>query len=887
MSTSRPQTAAEIRQAFLSYFADHDHRVVRSYALIPPDDPTLYFVNAGMVQFKDVFVGAKQVDYQRATSCQRCLRVSGKHNDLENVGRTPRHHTLFEMLGNFSFGDYFKEGAIRLAWRFLTDVLELDIDVLHVTVHPEDDEAFKLWRDDIGIAPERLHRDPENFWSMGDTGPCGPCSEIHIDLGPSMSEGKDVPFGDPAGEHRYLEIWNLVFMQFDRAQDGTMTPLPSPSIDTGAGLERLAAVLQGKQSNYDTALFQGLMGRVAEAAGIAYGDDDESDTALRVIADHTRAAAFLIADGVYPDNEGRGYVLRRIMRRAIRFGRMIGLTDPFLIHSTAHVVELMGEAYPELVEAKDTIHRIVEQEEVRFGRTISAGMKRLNEELSGLEAAGTTTLDGRVAFELYDTHGFPPDLTDLIAGERGVAVDHAAFEVAMNEQRERARAASKFGTGDLSAYQALSEAGISTTFVGYEQDTSEGPVLALLVDGQRVPRAAAGQAVEIVLAETPFYAESGGQVGDVGTITTLGDEGCVVRIEDTRKPFGEVIVHIGTVESGTLLEGATATLAIDGAARDATRKNHSATHLLHHALQQVLGAHVRQRGSLVGPHRLRFDFSHTGAMSPEEIVQVDQLVNVLIQNNEPVETKLMGFDEAVESGATAFFEEKYGDEVRVLEVGSASTELCGGTHAKATGDIGSFKLISEGAISSGVRRVEAVTGMDAVLWVQQRDALLRSTAEQLNVSPEQVGQRVEALLAERKSLQADLSAAQTAAQVARASSSLSEARQVGEHKLLAVRLDGVPGRELRAIAETLRDKLGSGVLALAAVDGPKVSLLVAASADVSQKVHSGKLVGQLAGFVGGRGGGRPDMAQAGGSDAEGVPAAMDAFYEQATAALSA
>jgi alanyl-tRNA synthetase len=839
-----------------------------------------------MVQFKDIFIGAKQVDYQRATCVQRCLRVSGKHNDLENVGRTARHHTLFEMLGNFSFGDYFKQRAIELAWGFLTEVLGLDVETLHVTVHPDDDEAFELWRDGVGLAPERLHRDPENFWSMGETGPCGPCSEIYIDQGVTMSGGKDVPFGHPDGDERYLELWNLVFMQYDRSADGVLAPLPSPSIDTGAGLERLAAVLQGKTSNYDTTLFQTLMARVGEAAGVTYGDDAESDTALRVIADHTRAAAFLVADGVYPDNEGRGYVLRRIMRRAIRFGRMIGLTEPFLVHSTAHVVELMGDAYQELVDAKETIFRIVEQEEVRFGRTINAGMKRLNEELQTLADADAVVLDGRIAFELYDTHGFPPDLTELIASERGMSMDQAAFESAMNEQRERARAASKFGTGDLSAYQALAEQGLKTAFVGYDHERSAAVIQAILVDGQRIPRAASGQRVEVVVSETPFYAESGGQVGDTGTITIAAEPRCVVRIEDTRRPFGDIVVHIGTVESGTLLEGAQGELEIDHEARDATRKNHSATHLLHHALHEVLGVHVRQRGSLVGPHRLRFDFSHTGGMSPEEMLRVDVLVNRLIQRNEPIETRLMGFDEAVESGATAFFEEKYGDEVRVLQVGSASVELCGGTHARATGDIGSFKLISEGAISSGVRRVEAVTGMDAVAWVQARDTMLRATAEQLNVSPEQVAQRVEALVSDRKALQAELAVAQTAAQVARASSSLDQARLVGEHKLLAVRLDGVPGRELRAIAETLRDKLGSGVLALAAVDGAKVSLLVAATADVAKQVHSGKLVGKLASFVGGRGGGRPDMAQAGGSDASGIDAAIDAFYEAATAALA-
>ena len=880
--TETTHTAKAIRQAFLDYFGAQDHRIVASYALVPPDDPTLYFVNAGMVQFKDIFVGARGVDYATAVSCQKCLRVSGKHNDLENVGRTARHHTFFEMLGNFSFGDYFKAGAVRHAWDFLTGTLGLSTHNLHVTVHPDDDEARALWRDEIGLPADRIHDDPDNFWSMGDTGPCGPCSEIHVDQGPALSGGVEVPFGHPDGDARYLEIWNLVFMQFDRAPDGALTPLPKPSIDTGMGLERIAAVLQGKASNYDSDVFMPLIEFTAARAGVTCGADAETDVALRVIADHSRAAAFLIADGIYPDNEGRGYVLRRVMRRAIRFGRKLGFTEPFLIATTAFVIDQMGDAYPELIEGRETVHRIVLQEEQRFGRTITKGIKRLDDELGRLAEAGATALDGRVAFELYDTYGFPPDLTALISEERGVSIDQAGFDVAMAEQRDRARAASKFGTGDLSAYQALVEEGLATEFVGYDDTSATSTMTALLVDGQRVPRAAAGQRVEVVVPVTPFYAESGGQVGDIGVIRA-GD--AIVRVAETRKPFGDLVVHYGTLEQGTLAQDAGVELVVDGDARASTRRNHSATHLLHHALQEVLGAHVRQRGSLVGPNRLRFDFSHSGAMTPEEIVQVDLLVNALVLANEPITTRVMGFDEAIASGATAFFEEKYGDAVRVLDVGSSSTELCGGTHASATGDIGLFKLVSESAISSGVRRVEAVTGMHAVRWVQQRDTLLRGAADALNVGPDQVPERLQKLLDERKTLSAALAEAQTAVQVAKAITSLDRTHTVGDHSLAAVRLDGVPGRELRAIGEKLRDRIGSGAVLVVSTDADKVSLLVSVTPNVAGTLHAGKVITELAPLVGGRGGGRPDMAQAGGADASGIDSAIATFYAAASAAL--
>ncbi|MCB9729627.1 MAG: alanine--tRNA ligase [Deltaproteobacteria bacterium] len=884
--SQRPKTAHEIRRAFLDFFAARDHRVVKSYALIPPDDPTLYFVNAGMVQFKDLFVGARPVEYPRAVSCQRCLRVSGKHNDLENVGRTPRHHTLFEMLGNFSFGDYFKEGAVRMAWEFLTGVLGVPAEKLHVSVHPDDSEAYSLWSDEIGVPEARIHRDPQNFWAMGDTGPCGPCSEIHIDLGPEMSGGVELPYGDPAADNRYLELWNLVFMQYERSEDGTLTPLPKPSIDTGMGLERITAVLQGHTSNYGTDLFMPIMERVAARAGVKYGADERTDTALRVIADHSRAAAFLIADGIYPDNEGRGYVLRRIMRRAIRFGRILGIEEPFLVDTTAHVIERMGDVYPELSDGRETVHRIVLEEEKRFGRTINAGIKRLDEEIGRLRASGESVLDGRVAFELYDTHGFPPDLTALILEDHDLRFSQEGFDTAMNEQRERARAASRFGTGDLSAYQALVESGLSTTFVGYDSGVADSAIAALLVEGQRVPQAATGQRVEIVVRRTPFYAESGGQIGDVGVITGAGEPPVRVRIEDTQRPFGDLVVHVGTVEQGTLREGVEVRLEVDADARLSTRKHHSATHLLHHALREVLGPHVRQRGSWVGPHRLRFDFSHSGAMTPEEIARVDLMVNELILANEPVHTDLLPFDEAIARGAIAFFEEKYGDTVRMLRVGGHSTELCGGTHVRATGDIGLFKIVNEQAISSGVRRVEGVVGMDAVRWVQARDAMLRATAERLNVSAEQIVGRVEKLLEDRKALAQELESARTAAQVARVSSELSHARQIGEYRVAALRLDGVPGRDLRSVGEDLRSRIGSGALLLVAVDGDKVSLLVAATPEVSGRLPAGKLVGQLAPLVGGRGGGRPDLAQAGGTEVGGVDEAVRAFYAAAEAALA-
>ena len=885
-------TASKIRRTFVDYFTARGHRQVRSSALIPGNDPTLFFTNSGMVQFKDVFVGARPVDYARATTVQKCLRVSGKHNDLENVGRTARHHTFFEMLGNFSFGDYFKKDAILYAWELLTKVFELPVDKLHVSVHPDDEEAYGYWKDLVGVDPTHIHRDPQNFWQMGDIGPCGPCSEIHIDLGPTMSNGVvDVKYGEPAGEHRYLELWNLVFMQYERAfgpnGEIVQTTLPKPSIDTGAGLERIVAVLQGKFNNYDTDAFTPIIDIVAAKAGVTYHANAETDVALRVIADHTRAATALIADGIYPDNEGRGYVLRRIMRRAIRFGRLLGLEEPFLIDTCAKCIEMLSDVYPELEAGRDTIHRIVLQEEKRFGRTIKAGLKLLGDEADKVRKAGGTMLSGEVAFTLYDTHGFPTDLTNLILSEEGLTYDQAGYDVAMEAQRARARAASKFGAVDKAAYQGLVEGGISATrFLGYKDDHAVAKVLALLVEGVRVPHAAAGQRVEVVTDETPFYAESGGQVGDVGTAAGLENTDFKGRVEDVQKPFGDVFVHIVTVDEGTLREGDRIVLTIDHAARANTRKNHSATHLLHDALRKVLGQHVRQRGSMVAPHRLRFDFSHTGPMTDEEIRQVELLVNAHVVDNEPVETEVLPYDAAIAKGAIAFFDEKYGDDVRVLSVGSESVELCGGTHVARTGDIGLFKVVSEGPISAGVRRLEAVTGMDAVHYALKRDAQVRAIASELRVGPDDVNDRIAKLLDAQRQLGNDLQAARLEWRKAQASASITNAKQVGAFRVAAIRVDGVPGKDVRALAESLRDQLGSGVVLVAGIDEGKVSLVVANTADARAKLPAGVLVGELAPFVGGKGGGKPDVAQAGGSDHSRLSDLIATFYAKAEAALA-
>ena len=857
-------TSEQIRETFLSYYAERGHRRMSSLALIPPGDPTLLFTNAGMVQFKDVFTGARTVDYKSAATSQKCLRVSGKHNDLENVGRTARHHTFFEMLGNFSFGDYFKEGAITSAWELLTEVYGLPIDKLWVTVHPEDDEARAIWTRISGLPPERILDDPENFWSMGDTGPCGPCSEIHYDQGKELSGGIEVPFGE--GGDRYLEIWNLVFMQFDRDADGTLTPLPAPSIDTGMGLERITALLQGQQSNYHCDLFTPLIARAAAIAGVTYGEDDETDVALRVIADHSRSAAFLIADGIYPGNVGREYVIRRIMRRAMRFGRKLGLTRPFLVEVTAEVVAQMGEAYPELRQKAPVIEKIVRLEEERFGHTLASGLKRLEEAFT--ENAASKQVPGAVAFELYGTHGFPLDLTCQAAEEHGFTVDQAGFDAAMAAERAKGQASWQGGPGDQKVWDALRERVGTCRFTGYDEDARQSEVLAVLPDGAGV-----------LCRESPFYAESGGQVGDTGTIT--GDGGRF-EVTDTKTPLDGLIVHLGSFSEGTFEPGEAVQLAVNTARRDLTRKNHSATHLLHFALRSVLGDHVKQKGSLVGPHRLRFDFSHFGPLTGEEIASIERLVNERVVQNVAARTDLLSKEEAVERGAIAFFGDKYGERVRMLTITDDSVELCGGIHVRATGDIGLFKIVGESALASGVRRVEGLTGLDALEWVQQKEQTVTTLARTLKVGTSEVATRVAKLQTETATLRKELERAR--AQQRQKGVAAAEPETIGDIRVLAIALDGVKGGALRDMSDKARAKLGSGVVLLASKSAEKVALLIAVTDDLKGRLNAGALIRELAPIVGGRGGGRPDMAQAGGNDPSRIDELMDRFKELVAAA---
>ena len=748
-------TSSEIRSAFLRFFEERGHRVVASHSLLPPADPTLLFVNAGMVQFKDAFTGQRNPGCRRATTTQKCLRVSGKHNDLDQVGRTPRHHTFFEMLGNFSFGDYFKHDAIPFAWELLTRVYGLAPADLWVTVHPDDAEARRIWTDEVGVDPARVLDDVTNFWAMGDTGPCGPCSEIHIDRGPSFP---GTSMADPG--FRFMELWNLVFMQFDRDATGKMTPLPAPSIDTGLGLERVCSVLQGVRTNYDTDLFMPLIERAAEVAGTSYGKDETTDTALRVIADHARATAFLICDGIYPSNEGRGYVLRRLMRRAIRFGYTLGLRGPFFTGICGHVGAVMGAAWPELVEHAALVERVAGQEEERFLRTLASGMDLATARIRESKGAGASALDGATVFTLYDTYGFPPDLTEVIAEEAGLKIDTAGFEAAMEGQRERGRASWK-GAHDATADIAVacSDAGIASRFVGYEVEEVASSIAALFVGGERVDEVSGeGVAAVVVAADTPFYGESGGQAGDHGTIT--GPSG-TVEVLDAARPRDDLTLHIASV-TGTIRVGDPVRLAIDKARRGLIRKNHSATHLLHMGLRQVLGGHVRQRGSLVAPDRLRFDFQHTGPVSDEEVARVEDLVLGWVLADAPVATDALPFDDAVQRGALHFFGDKYGDVVRLVQMGD-SKELCGGTHVRRTGEIGLVKVIAESGVSAGVRRIEALTGPAVLAWARERDGVVTELSRRLKVDPGAIVERVDAMAAEMRGLKKDLADAQVRA----------------------------------------------------------------------------------------------------------------------------
>jgi len=862
--------SAQIREEFLRFFEKNGHTIVRASSLVPANDPTLLFVNSGMVQFKDVFTGREQRPYKRATTAQKSLRAGGKHNDLENVGYTARHHTFFEMLGNFSFGDYFKREAIRFAWDLLTRVYKLPKERLWTTVYIDDDEAFDLWTKEIGVPTERCIRigdkpgQPQyvsdNFWQMADTGPCGPCSEIFYDHGPGVQGG---PPGSPdADGDRYIEIWNLVFMQFDRDENGKLTPLPKPCVDTGMGLERLAAVLQHKHSNYEIDLFQHL---IAAAARETHTTDLSNDS-LKVIADHIRACSFLVADGVIPGNEGRGYVLRRIIRRALRHGYKLGQTQPFFYRLVPDLVAEMGHAYPELSEQKARIEGVLGQEEERFGETLEHGMKILEGALGQRMSGDARLLDGETVFLLYDTYGFPVDLTADICRERGIAVDMAGFESAMDRQREQARAAGKFKMAAGVEY-----GGDKTRFVGYEHLQADAKVNALYVDGAAVNEIGAGTQAIVVLDTTPFYAESGGQVGDSGEL--VGSRG-TFEVQDTQKIQPDVFGHHGRLKTGSLRVGEKLRAQVDGKRRARTVRNHSATHLMHKALREVLGAHVQQKGSLVDPDKTRFDFSHDSPMTAEQIRKVEAIVNREILANEQTQARIMSFDDAVRGGAMALFGEKYGDEVRVLDIGT-SRELCGGTHVARTGDIGLFKIVSEGGVAAGIRRVEAVTGENALAYVQSLDARLGEIASVLKSPAAEVSGKLTQILENVKTLERELARLKGKLASSQGDDLLAQATSVkGGLKVLAATLDGADAKVLRETLDQLKSKLKSAAIVLATVDGGKVQLAAGVTADATGKVKAGELVNFVAQQIGGKGGGRPDMAMAGGTNAAALPGAL-------------
>ncbi|MBK5967327.1 MULTISPECIES: alanine--tRNA ligase [Thiorhodovibrio] len=853
-------SSAELRQAFLDYFAQHEHTSVPSSPLVPGNDPTLLFTNAGMVQFKDTFLGREKRPYSRAASSQLCVRAGGKHNDLENVGYTARHHTFFEMLGNFSFGDYFKREAINYAWDFLTKVLHLPPERLWVTVFTEDDEAADIWLKELKVDPTRFSRcgEKDNFWSMGDTGPCGPCSEIFYDHGPEIPGGP--PGTADADGDRYVEIWNLVFMQFDRDASGTLTPLPHPSVDTGMGLERLAAVAQGVHSNYDIDLFRKLIRAAAEVTGC----QDHSSKSLRVIADHIRSAAFLIIDGVTPGNEGRGYVQRRIIRRAIRHGYQLGQREPFFHRLVAHLVAEMGEAYPELAKKQATIERVLRTEEERFADTLELGL-RLFEDLATQARDGQ--IPGEAVFKLYDTYGFPADLTADLARERGLSLDMAAFEAEMAQQKARARAASQFGGGAFAQIELEGK----TDFTGYEGIDDQGTLVALYRDGEERDSLGEGESGLLILDVTPFYAESGGQVGDTGVIET---ENARFEVLDTQKHGDGVIGHHGRVVSGELQVGDQVSALVDGERRSATALHHSATHLLHAALRTVLGDHVQQRGSQVGSERLRFDFSHFEPVTREQLRAIEHLVNREIRNNHMVETRIMEIEDAKRSGAVALFGEKYGDQVRVLRMGDFSVELCGGTHVRAVGDIGLFKILSETGISSGVRRIEAVAGEQALRWVEDEESRLQRIAELVKGSPADVDEKVSQLAERARRLEKELEQLKGKLASAAGSELADQAIDINGVKVLAAKLDGVDPKSLRDTLDQLKNKLGSGVLVLATENAGKASLIVGVTKDLTDRFKAGDLIKVVAAAVDGKGGGRPDMAQAGGNNPAAIPASL-------------
>ncbi|MBN5087788.1 alanine--tRNA ligase [Stenotrophomonas maltophilia] len=876
MNASAKFTTSQIRSDFLEFFKGKGHTIVPSAPLVPGNDPTLLFTNSGMVQFKDVFLGAEKRSYVRAADVQRCLRAGGKHNDLDQVGYTARHHTFFEMLGNWSFGDYFKKDAIAWAWELLTQVWKLPAERLLVTVYQTDDEAYALWRDMVGVPEERIVRigdnkgapfASDNFWQMADTGPCGPCTEIFYDHGDHIAGG---PPGSPDEDgDRFIEIWNLVFMQFDRQPDGTLVPLPAPCVDTGMGLERLAAILQHVHTNYEIDLFQALIRKASELTGTA----DLENKSLRVIADHIRACSFLIVDGVLPSNEGRGYVLRRIIRRALRHGWMLGVRQPFFSKLVPTLVEQMGEAYPELPAAVDTVTRALQAEEERFAETLDAGMK-IFEDVAGKASNGV--IPGVDAFRLYDTYGFPLDLTQDIARERDLTVDIAGFDAAMEQQRETARAAGKFGGGVTLPAELVATLS-PTVFLGYDRLQADGlSVLALLKDGRPVQSADAGDAVIVITNQTPFYAESGGQVGDTGVLT---GNGVRLVVEDTQKFAGQFHGHVGILSEGGLKVGDVLSGQVDGERRGATILNHSATHLLHAALREVLGTHVQQKGSLVAPDRLRFDFSHFQPISAEELAVIERKVNQQVRANNAAEVHNMGMQEALDFGAMALFGEKYGEHVRVLKMGDYSTELCGGTHVNRTGDIGLFKITSEGGVSAGVRRIEAVTGQGALDYVDAEEARLAEAADLLGGSAADVVEKIRALGQRQKQLERELESVKAKVAAGATADLSGQAVEVAGVKVLAARLEGFDAKALRDAMDRLKQQLGDAVIVLAGAQDGKAALVAGVNGSAMGKVKAGELLSHIAGQIGGKGGGRPDLAQGGGEDGPALATALAAVVE--------
>ncbi|ROO36722.1 alanine--tRNA ligase [Salinisphaera orenii] len=868
-------TTNALRARFIEYFQNNAHRFVASSSLVPASDPTLLFTNAGMVPFKDVFLGRETRDYARAVSSQRCVRAGGKHNDLENVGYTARHHTFFEMLGNFSFGDYFKREAIHFAWEFLTGELGLPAERLWVTIYEEDEEAADIWLNDIGVSADRFSRigAKDNFWQMGDTGPCGPCSEIFYDHGPDVPGG---PPGTPEEDgDRFVEIWNLVFMQYDRQADDELKPLPSPSIDTGMGLERVAAVLQGTYDNYGIDVFQTLIGAAADAVRVDAATGDERLASLKVVADHIRATAFLITDGVMPSNEGRGYVLRRIMRRAIRHGHKLGATDAFFYKLVAPLVELMGEAFPELADSRAQIERVIEQEEQRFAITLAQGMRILEDAIESLEG---DEIPGETVFKLYDTYGFPVDLTNDVARERGLTLDTRGFDAEMQAQRERARAASQFGA-DYTARVDLSQA---TEFLGYTDTEASARVVALVQNEAPVDALTAGDEGVLVLDRTPFYGESGGQVGDTGVIA---GEGLRFEVSDTRRQDG-VFLHFGRVAEGTFEAGAAVAARVDAARRHATELNHTATHLLHAALRETLGSHVRQKGSLVAPERLRFDFAHYEPVSAEVLADIEAQVNARVRENIGGEFYLRRYDDAIAEGALAFFGEKYGEEVRVVRFGDYSVELCGGTHAPASGALGLVKLTDERGVAAGVRRVEAVTGVEALARVQELAAREQRVSARLKAAPAELEDKLDRTLERMAALERELDAANQKLAASQGDDLADSAREIGGTRVVVRRMDGADRKVLRDTVDSLKNRLDNAVVVLGAADGGKVALIAGVSKSQSGALPAGDLVNFVAEQVGGKGGGRPDMAQAGGSQPERLDDALASVYDWVERALA-